>query len=51
MSKRIRVDDNTHVALAALKGEGETFDELLSHFVRDGDLKGVQVVHVQCFSP
>lgn len=28
MSKSIRVDDDTHAALAALKGEEETFDEL-----------------------
>ena len=34
MSKTIRVDD-THTALAALKGEDETFDELLSRLVRE----------------
>jgi hypothetical protein len=27
MSKSIRVDEDTHRALAALKGEDETFDE------------------------
>ena len=43
MSKSIRVDDDTHAALAALKGEDETFDDLLSRLlaerqeaVRDG---------------
>src|SRR6056297_3335439 len=30
MSKSIRVDDDTHAALASLKGKDETFDELLS---------------------
>lgn len=30
MSKSIRVEDDTHAALAALEGEDETFDELLS---------------------
>lgn len=35
MSKSIRVDDDTHAALAALKGEDETFDELLSRLVRE----------------
>jgi predicted CopG family antitoxin len=33
MSKSIRVDDDTHAALAALKGDDETFDELLSRLV------------------
>jgi predicted CopG family antitoxin len=33
MSKSIRVDDETHAALAALKGDDETFDELLSRLV------------------
>jgi predicted CopG family antitoxin len=33
MSKSIRVADDTHAALAALKGEDETFDELLSRLV------------------
>lgn len=35
MSKTIRVDDDTHAALAALKGDDETFDELLSRLVRE----------------
>lgn len=35
MSKSIRVDDDTHAALAALKGEDETFDELLSRLIRE----------------
>lgn len=33
MSKSIRVDEDTHAALASLKGEDETFDELLSRLV------------------
>jgi len=35
MSKSIRVADDTHAALAALKGEDETFDELLSRLIRE----------------
>lgn len=35
MSKSIRVEDNTHAALAALKGDDETFDDLLSRLVRE----------------
>lgn len=35
MSKTIRVDDDTHTALEALKGEDETFDDLLSRLVRE----------------
>lgn len=35
MSKSIRVDDETHAALAALKGEDETFDELLSRLIAE----------------
>lgn len=35
MSKTIRVDEETHEALAALKGEDETFDELLSRLIED----------------
>ena len=35
MSKTIRVTDDTHAALDALKGEDETFDDLLSRLVRD----------------
>lgn len=33
MGKTIRVDDTTHDALAALKGEDETFDELLTRLI------------------
>jgi predicted CopG family antitoxin len=35
VSKSIRVDEETHAALAALKGEDETFDDLLSRMVRE----------------
>jgi predicted CopG family antitoxin len=35
MSKTIRVEDTTHAALDALKGEDETFDELLSRLIRE----------------
>lgn len=35
MSKSIRVDEDTHAALAALKGEDESFDELLSRLLRE----------------
>ncbi|MDS0475714.1 antitoxin VapB family protein [Natrinema sp. 1APR25-10V2] len=35
MSKSIRVADDTYAALAALKCEDETFDELLSRLVRE----------------
>ncbi len=35
MSKSIRVEDDTHAALASLKDEDETFDELLSRLVRE----------------
>jgi predicted CopG family antitoxin len=35
MSKTIRVEEDTHAALAALKGENETFDELLSRLIRE----------------
>ena len=35
MSKSIRVADDTHAALAALKGENETFDDLLSRLVEE----------------
>lgn len=33
MSKTIRVSSETHAALASLKGDEETFDELLSRLV------------------
>lgn len=35
MSKSIRVEDDTHAALSALKGENETFDELLSRLLEE----------------
>ena len=35
MSKSIRVTEETHRSLAALKAEDETFDELLSRLVRE----------------
>lgn len=35
MSKTIRVEDDTHAVLVALKGDEETFDELLSRLVRE----------------
>lgn len=35
MSKSIRVKDDTHAALAALKGEDETFDDLLSRLIEE----------------
>ncbi|MDZ5811451.1 MAG: DUF7557 family protein [Halorubrum sp.] len=35
MSKSIRVDDDTHAALASLKGDDETFDELLTRLLRE----------------
>lgn len=35
VSKSIRVGEDTHAALLALKGEDETFDELLSRLVRE----------------
>jgi predicted CopG family antitoxin len=35
MSKTIRVDEDTHAALESLKGEGESFNDLLSRLVED----------------
>ena len=35
MSKSIRVANETHAALIALKGDDESFDELLSRLVRE----------------
>ncbi|WP_331232822.1 antitoxin VapB family protein [Natronorarus salvus] len=35
MSNSIGVEEDTHTALAALKGEDEPFDDLLSHLVRE----------------
>ncbi|MFB6220583.1 MAG: antitoxin VapB family protein [Halolamina sp.] len=33
MSKSIRVDEETHAALTALKREGESYDDLISRLV------------------
>lgn len=35
MSENIRVNDDTHAALVALKGEDETFDEVLSRLIEE----------------
>ena len=35
MSKMIRVEEDTHAALAALKGDDETFDDLLFRLVAE----------------
>lgn len=35
MSKSIRVDEDTHAALKALKRDDETFDDLLSRFIEE----------------
>mgnify|MGYP000318429814 CR=1 FL=1 len=35
MSKSIRVDEETHAALTALKGENETFDDVLARLIAD----------------
>ncbi|EMA57098.1 antitoxin VapB family protein [Halorubrum lipolyticum] len=35
MAKRIRVDEETHAALASLKGDDETFDNLLTRLLRE----------------
>lgn len=35
MGKSIRVTEETHAALAALKGDDETFDELLARLVEE----------------
>ncbi|KYH23877.1 hypothetical protein HAPAU_39560 [Halalkalicoccus paucihalophilus] len=35
MSKSIRVKNDTHAALSALKGDDETFDELLSRLIEE----------------
>ncbi|QPV61389.1 hypothetical protein I7X12_11480 [Halosimplex litoreum] len=35
MSKSIRVDEETHAALAALKGDDETFDDVLLRLIED----------------
>lgn len=35
MSKSIRVEEDTHAALESLKGDDETFDEVVSQLLRD----------------
>jgi predicted CopG family antitoxin len=35
MAKRIRVDEDTHAALASLRGDDETFDDLLTRLLRE----------------
>lgn len=35
MSKTIRVEEETHAALAALKGENESFDDVLSRLLEE----------------
>jgi predicted CopG family antitoxin len=35
VSKSIRVDEETHAALAALKGDDETFDDVLSRLIEE----------------
>jgi len=35
MSKSIRVEPDTHAALTALKGDEETFDDLLSRLLEE----------------
>lgn len=35
MSKSIRVEEDTHAALAALKRDDESFDDLLSRLLRE----------------
>lgn len=35
MSKSIRVDEETHEALSALKADDETFDDLLSRLIAE----------------
>ena len=35
MSKSIRVEEDTHAALAALKADDETFDDLLSRLIQE----------------
>lgn len=35
MSKNIRVENDTHAVLTALKADDETFDELLSRLIRE----------------
>ena len=35
MARRICVDEETHAALASLKGDDETFDDLLTRLLRE----------------
>ncbi|MDL5360995.1 antitoxin VapB family protein [Halalkalicoccus sp. NIPERK01] len=35
MSKSIRITEETHAVLAALKGDDETFDDVLSRLIED----------------
>lgn len=35
VSKSIRVDEDVHAALSALKGEDETFNELLARLIEE----------------
>lgn len=35
MSKTIRVDDDTHASLDALKGEDDTFDDIISWLLEE----------------
>lgn len=35
MSKSIRVEEDTHAALESLKGDNETFDEVVSQLLHD----------------
>ena len=35
MGRRIRVEEDTHAALASLKGDDETFDDLLTRLLRE----------------
>ncbi|QKY16799.1 antitoxin VapB family protein [Halorubrum sp. CBA1229] len=35
MVKRIRVEEDTHAALASLKGDDESFDDLLTRLLRE----------------
>ena len=35
MSKTIRVDDDTHASLAVMKGDDETFDDVISRLLEN----------------
>ena len=41
MNKSIRVDEDTHAALAALKGDDETFDEAVDYVVDHPDKRAI----------